>query len=55
MNNFTISDEDSGYKISYLNYNSKMGNSLPARETKFSTVDRDNDVWSKNCAERFEV
>lgn len=53
VNNFTIANEDNGYAISYKNYNSKIGNSLPARDTKFSTVDRDNDMWKENCAERF--
>lgn len=53
VNNFTISDENEGYKISYKNYNSRIGNSMPARGTKFSTVDKDNDAWSKNCAKRF--
>ena len=53
VNNFTIGPEEEGYKISYKNYNSKIGNSLPARGTKFSTIDTDNDAWSKNCAKRF--
>ncbi len=53
VNNFTVGNEESGYALSYKNYNSKIGNSLPARGTKFSTVDRDNDAWSKNCAKRF--
>ena len=43
VNNFTIGPEEEGYKISYKNYNSKIGNSLPARGTKFSTIDTDND------------
>ena len=53
VNNFTVGNEESGFKISYKNYNSKIGNSLPARGTKFSTIDQDNDAWSKNCAKRF--
>ncbi len=48
-----MGSEKEGYKISYKNYNSKMGNSMPARGTKFSTVDKDNDAWSKSCAQRF--
>eukprot|EP00095_Tigriopus_kingsejongensis_P003282 maker-scaffold781_size98004-snap-gene-0.21 protein:Tk03282 transcript:maker-scaffold781_size98004-snap-gene-0.21-mRNA-1 annotation:"techylectin-5b precursor" len=53
VNNFTLGNEDNGYKISYKNYNSQIGNSLPARGTKFSTIDRDNDAWTQNCAKRF--
>lgn len=52
VNDFMVGDEASSYKISYKNYNSRIGNSLPARDTKFSTIDQDNDAWSKNCAER---
>lgn len=53
VNNFTIGSEANGFKISYKNYNSKIGNSLPARGTKFSTIDMDNDAWKENCAKRF--
>ena len=53
INNFTVGTEEELYKISYKNYNSRIGNSLPARETPFSTIDNDNDAWSKNCANRF--
>jgi len=53
INGFKISDEENGYAISYLNYNSRIGNSLPPRKTKFSTVDKDNDAWTKSCAARF--
>lgn len=53
VNNFTVGEEDSGYRIHYKNYNSKIGNSLPARGTKFSTKDKDNDAWSNSCATKF--
>jgi len=53
VNEFRIANEESGYRIFYKNFSSPLGKSLPARGTKFSTVDRDNDAWSKNCAERF--
>ena len=53
VNNFQIGDENSEYAITYKNYNHKIGNSLPHRGTKFSTIDRDNDVWSGNCARKF--
>jgi ficolin len=53
VTNFTVGDETSGYALSYKYYNSKIGNSLPARGTKFSTVDMDNDAWKNNCAKRF--
>lgn len=53
VNNFNIANEEEGFKIFYKNYNSRLGNSMPARGTKFSTVDRDNDAWSMSCARRF--
>lgn len=53
VNNFKIGDENSDYAITYRNYNHKIGNSLPNRGTKFSTVDKDNDIWSGNCAKKF--
>ena len=27
---------------------------MPKKGTKFSTIDSDNDAWSKNCARRFQ-
>lgn len=54
VNEFKISNEEHGYRIFYKNFKPGIGKSLPARGTKFSTFDRDNDAWSKNCAERFQ-
>lgn len=53
VNNFQIGNESSEYAITYKNYNNKIGNSLPSRGTKFSTIDRDNDLWKGNCAKKF--
>lgn len=53
VNEFKLSNEEGGYRIFYKNFKPALGKSLPSRGTKFSTVDRDNDSWSKNCAERF--
>lgn len=53
VNEFKLSNEDTGYRIFYKNFKPAIGKSLPTRGTKYSTVDRDNDAWSNNCAERF--
>lgn len=53
VNDFRIANEKAAYRIFYSSFSSDLGKSLPARGTKFSTLDRDNDAWSKNCAERF--
>ena len=41
------------FRIIYGNIDGEFGESLPKKGTKFSTVDRDNDAWSKNCARRW--
>ncbi|XP_053545773.1 fibrinogen-like protein 1-like protein isoform X2 [Bombina bombina] len=55
---FRVDGEDNGYALRLGNYSGNAGDALTVmNETgthdnmKFSTIDRDNDRWSKNCAE----
>ncbi|XP_078365439.1 uncharacterized protein LOC144649742 [Oculina patagonica] len=48
---FGVSNEGSKYKLSLGTFSGTAGNSLAyQRGAAFSTKDRDNDNWSKNCA-----
>ena len=50
---FSVGDEDSDYTLSVLGYQSAStaGDSLEySNGQRFSTPDRDNDVWSNHCA-----
>ena len=42
------------FRIIYAKIDGEFGESLPKKGTKFSTVDSDNDAWSKNCAKRLQ-
>lgn len=54
VNNFIIGTEFYKFRIIYGSIDGEFGESLPKKGTKFSTVDSDNDAWSKNCAARFQ-
>ena len=50
-NTFRIEDEDQGYRLHISGYSGTAGNSLGGHDgMKFSTLDRDNDKNSGNCA-----
>ncbi|XP_023218733.1 techylectin-5A-like [Centruroides sculpturatus] len=49
--NFWLDNEDHSYKIHISSYSGDSGDSLTvANGMKFTTQDKDNDVWSSNCA-----
>ncbi|XP_040574015.1 uncharacterized protein [Lepeophtheirus salmonis] len=57
---FRVANEESGYRLFYkgiINHSRSkyplLGRSVPAKGTKFSTFDKDNDEWKGNCAVRF--
>ncbi|CAN2389113.1 Fibrinogen-related domains (FReDs) [Pristimantis euphronides] len=57
---FKVDSEDTGYTLRLGDYSGDAGDALTiVNETgthdnmKFSTIDRDNDRWHKNCAEEF--
>jgi hypothetical protein len=48
---FAIGNEDSGYKLYVRGYTGTAGDALSYESgMKFSTYDRDNDIYSKKCA-----
>ncbi|KAF0294511.1 Techylectin-5B [Amphibalanus amphitrite] len=48
---FAIESEDEGYRIDFDNYFGTAGDSLTYHKgMKFSTIDRDNDIWPGNCS-----
>ena len=51
---YSITHSRSRFRIIYGGIDGEFGESLPKKGTKFSTVDSDNDAWSKNCAARFQ-
>ena len=53
---FNIGDEESKYKLTYFGYTGDASDSLGNnhRGRPFSTMDHDNDVWSENCALRWQ-
>ena len=51
---FSVGNENSNYVLHVAHYDGTAGDSLNRHNgMKFTTHDRDNDVWTKNCAVRF--
>ena len=52
---FQVGDSASNYTLTVSGYSGIAGNPLTYHSNQeFSTRDRDNDVWSSNCAERYK-
>ena len=48
---FKVGNEDSGYRLGVSGYSGTAGDWLQYQNgMRFSTKDRDNDIWSANCA-----
>ena len=48
---FTVGSEATGYKLHVAGYKGKLHSSLKFHDgMKFSTFDKDQDTWKKNCA-----
>ena len=52
---FKVGDSASNYTLTVSGYSGTVGDSLTTHNNQeFTTRDRDNDVWSSNCAERYK-
>ncbi|KAH8372231.1 hypothetical protein KR093_010677, partial [Drosophila rubida] len=51
---FKISDESSGYALSLGKFTGNPDMLSSSKKMKFSTYDRDNDNYSRSCAEMFK-
>ena len=52
---FRIEAEDQGYMLHISGYSGTAGDSMSYNNVmKFSTLDRDNDKYSKNCAQDYK-
>ncbi|XP_071153176.1 techylectin-5B-like [Mytilus edulis] len=51
---FAVENEKSGYKLKVAGYTGNAGDSLSKHNGyRFTTRDRDNDAYNRNCAEVF--
>ena len=62
IDDFQVGDEASDYTLTHSGFSNDYGNSFPPSGTKFTTIDRDNDIWDGhagnggpdgNCAKVF--